>query len=158
MGAVSLTVVEIVARAIFKRAPSLVTEIYSTPGETLQRFGSAEDLCSYAELLRQVKGGAVFVGVRYPDMDGDVTIREFELTKGPDRGKMRSSVAGWGLIHVFLPVNQDASCLASIYRMSERGAFARERGGIDLPPVRDWNWKAVESHSRRLKRVLKDAI
>jgi hypothetical protein len=158
MGAVSLTVVEIVARAIFKRAPSLVTEIYSTPGETLQRFGSAEDLCSYAELLRQVKGGAVFVGVRYPDMDGDVTIREFELTKGPDRGKMRSSVARWGLIHVFLPVNQDASCLASIYRMSERGAFARERGGIDLPPVRDWNWKAVESHSRRLKRVLKDAI
>ncbi|NYB78076.1 MAG: hypothetical protein HZS22_09865 [Stenotrophomonas maltophilia] len=121
MGAVSLTVVEIVARAIFKRAPSLVTEIYSTPGETLQRLGSAEDLCSYAELLRQVKGGAVFVGVRYPDMDGDVAIREFELTMGPDRGKMRSSVAGWGLIHVFLPVNQDASSLASIYRMSERG-------------------------------------
>lgn len=66
MGAVSLTVVEIVARAIFKRAPSLVTEIYSTPGETLQRFGSAEHLCSYAELLRQVKGGAVFVGGDIP--------------------------------------------------------------------------------------------
>lgn len=96
MGAVSLTVVEIVARAIFKRAPSLVTEIYSTPGETLQRFGSAEHLCSYAELLRQVKGGAVFVGVRYPDMDGDVTIREFELTKGQIAGRCARALQDGG--------------------------------------------------------------
>ncbi|MBN5052017.1 hypothetical protein [Stenotrophomonas sp. LMG 10879] len=158
MAGVSTTVIEAVATAVFKRGPSLVTEIYSAPGDNLQRFESADELCSYAESLRHVRGGTLFVGVQYPEMGGVVSTREYELTKGPDSGKPRSHAGGWGLIHVLLPVSRDASSTARIYVISERSALGRERGGVRFSPVRDWNWKAIESHARRLKRVLKEAV
>lgn len=159
MAGVSSTVIEAVATAVFKGGPSLVIEIYSAPGNNLQRFKSADELCSYAESLRHVRGGTLFVGVQYPEMGGDVSIREYELTKGADSGKLRSQAGGWGLINVLLPVSQDASSAASIYVISERSALGRERDGVRFSrPVRDWNWKSIELHARRLKRVLKEVI
>ncbi|HEL4245101.1 hypothetical protein I5U23_09215 [Stenotrophomonas maltophilia] len=158
MAGVSLAVVDAVARAVFERSPSLVTEFYSAPGEDFQRFSSAEELYSYAKLLREAKGGAVFVAVQYPDMCGEVSVRKFELVKGPDRGKHLFTIGGWGLINVHLPLSPDASMSARICVLSERAALGRERSGVGLPAVDGWNWRAVESHSRRLKRVLNSAI
>lgn len=158
MAGVSLAVVEAVARAIFEQSPSLVTEFYSAPGECLQRFSSAEELYGYAKLLREAKGGPVFVAVQYPDMSGEVSVRKFELIKGPGRGKHRFTIGGWGLINVHLPLYPDASTPARICVLSERAALGRERAGGGLPAVAGWNWRAVESHSRRLNRVLNSAI
>ena len=155
MAAVSNRVVETMAHAVFKRGPVLVTELYSSAGMPPRRFDSAEVFCGHARALQTLSGGMLLVGVQYPDMGGGVRVRPFE----PGRGESgRFSVAGWGLISILLPMAADANCVAKVHALTERAALDRERGALDVPPVCDWNWRAVESHKRRLKDVLRKAL
>ncbi|AWH53868.1 hypothetical protein C1924_12130 [Stenotrophomonas sp. ESTM1D_MKCIP4_1] len=155
MAAVSITLVETVARAVFKRSPVLVTELYSSPGSQPRRYDSAEALCEHGRALQWVSGGVLLVGVQYADMGGAVRVRPFDAGRGE---AARLTVSGWGLISIRLPMAVDANFAASVHALTERAALARERGALEVPPVCDWNWNAVESHKRRLKDVLRKAL
>ncbi|HYQ22289.1 hypothetical protein [Stenotrophomonas sp.] len=155
MAAVSNKVVETVARAVFKRNPVLVTELYPRAGVPPRRYVSAEALCEHARALQWESGGLLLVGVQYADMGGAVRVRPFDTGRSESA---RVMVSGWGLISILLPMAIDANCSAKVQALTERAALARERGALDVPPVCDWNWKAVETHKRRLQGVLKKAL
>lgn len=155
MAAVSNKVVETVARAVFKRSPVLVTELYSSAGEQPRRYDSAEALCEHGRALQWVSGGMLLIGVQYADMGGAVRVRPFDSGRGDSS---RVMVSGWGLISILLPMAIDANVGAKVQALTERAALARERGALDIPPVCDWSWKAVESHKRRLQDVLRKAL
>jgi len=155
MAAVSNKVIETVARAVFKRSPVLVTELYSSAGEQPRRYDSAEDLCEHGRALQWVSGGMLLIGVHYADMGGSVRTRPFGTGRGESA---RATVSGWGLISILLPMAIDANVSARVQALTERAALARERGALEVPPVCDWNWKAVDSHKRRLQDVLRKAL
>ena len=155
MAAVSNKVVETVARAVFKRSPVLVTELYSSAGGQPRRYDSAEALCEHGRALQCVSGGMLLVGVQYADMGGAVRVRPFDSGRGDSA---RVMVSGWGLISILLPMANDANVSAKVQALTERVALARERGALDVPPACDWNWKAVESHKRRLQDALRRAL
>ena len=155
MAAVSSKVVEAMARAVFKRSPVLVTELYSSAGGQPRRYDSAEALCEHGRALQCVSGGMLLVGVQFADMGGAVRVRPFDTGRG-DFGRV--TVSGWGLISILLPIAIDANVAAKVQALTERAALARERGALDVQPVCDWNWKAVESHKRRLQDVLRRAL
>lgn len=157
MAGVSVSTVETMAHAIFKVAPSLVVELYSMPGFAPRRFGGVIELSEYAMALREVRGGAVFIGVQYPDMGGGIRTRRIELKGQCGNGGFRFVAEGWGMISVYLPVADSASLTAHVSANSERRALSWESTDLELSPVGSWNWKAVESHVRRLKRALKGA-
>ncbi|MDI9272482.1 hypothetical protein [Stenotrophomonas sp. PFBMAA-4] len=155
MAAVSNRLVETVARAVFKRNPVLVTELYSNAGAQPRRYASAEALCEHGRALQWVSGGMLLIGVQYADMGGAVRVRPFDTGRSESA---RFTVSGWGLISILLPMAVDANCAAKVHALTERAALGRERGALDVPPVCDWNWNAVESHKRRLKDVLRKAL
>lgn len=157
-GGVSISVVEAIAQAIFKVAPSLVVEAYSTPGAEPLRFQGESELIDYAEALREFRGGTVFIKVHYPDMSGGIQTRRIELNPQYSDGGFRFITEGWGLISVYLPVAESARLTAHVSANSERRALSWEATVPELAPVSCWNWKSVESHERRLKRALKKAI
>ena len=152
----TLNAVEAVSTAIFEKGPPTVVEAYSAFGRPLQYFAAAADLVEYAEARSKEPHGAVHIGVHYADMAGRLKERRIALDPSKcDGHTYRYGCEGWGLIWVHIELSQSAKLQPSISANSEKRAMAWAKTYAEMDPPSTWNWSAVASHLRRLRRVLR---
>jgi hypothetical protein len=155
-GALSDSSIDTIAAAVFAKPNPVVLEAYSEPGQLPQSFTSAVQLAHYVRSQLSHPKGLAFVFVVYPDMGGTPTRRTIALDPAACSGhKVRYTWDGFGLISIQLqnpdgPMSRSRICANSHKRSS---AWASTYPKWQQP--QNWNWRAVESHTRRLQRVLK---
>lgn len=147
--------VNALAAGVFARPDPLVVEAYSEPDREPKQFASAERLAAYIKVRISQPQGLAFVFVVYPDMGGRAVRKTIHLDPKSCPGqKVRYTWEGWGLISVQLygGARQDSSRVAA---NSSKRADQWSATHPELDPPDRWNWQAVESHTRRLQRLLK---
>jgi len=152
---ITSSAVDAIAAGVFAKPDPFVVEAYSAPDQEPLGFKSRDELADYmkAEVLKP--RGLAYVFVVYPDMGGRPVRKTIQLDPHHCPGqKLRYTWDGWGLISVQLHGPEQ-------FRMSRIAAnsAARAKAWASTYPEwsspDDWNWKAVESHTRRLQRILK---
>jgi hypothetical protein len=147
--------VDAITSGVFAKPDPLVVEAYSAPDQEPLKFTSHESLSRYVNLQISQPRGLAFVFVVYPDMGGRPVLETIHLDPQHCPGqKLRYTWNGWGLISIQL-YGRDQ------YRMSRIAANSAARANAwrttypawTAPDL--WNWRAVESHTRRLQRILK---
>ena len=147
-----------IASVVFAKAGPTVVEAYSAPDQPLRYFQTAELLRAYVAECRSL-GTSAHVGVRYPDMLGRVVESRFSLDPVKCNGHtFRSKVEGWGIIWVYLQLGSDPRLPSHITANSRARAEKWAPTYPALDPPGSWNWSAVASHCRRLRRVLQGAV
>jgi len=154
---VTPSVVNAVAAAIFAKPEPFVAEAYSPPDKEPRRFMGEEELSEYMKAEVSRPRGLAYVFVVYPDMGGKPVLKTIHLDPKRCLGqKLRYTWDGWGLISVQLyGSEQYQMSRVAANSVARANAWARTYPEWNSPD--DWNWKAVESHTRRLQRVLKAA-
>lgn len=152
---VSDAAVKTIADAIFNGCPSTVAEAYSGFDQELVSFRTASELCAYADAQRASSGGAVFIAVCYPDMEGRLECTPVALDRQKcDGHSYRSRSDGWGLIWVYLQLHSsDVASFVSANSEKRAQAWAHIAPALDAPST--WDWPAVGRHLRRLRRPFK---
>ena len=156
LGAISDSAIDSIAAAVFARPSPIVVEAYSELGRLPRSFTSAPQLAQYVRSQLSHPKGLAYVFVVYPDMGGSPTRRMINLDPAACPGHTtRYTWDGFGLISLQLqnpdgPVSRSRVSANSQKRAS---AWASTYPKWQHPDI--WNWKAVESHTRRLQRVLK---
>ena len=152
-----MSVTDALTAGIFAKPNPFVTEAYSEPGQEALVFSSAEALATFMQRQMAQPRGYVFLFVAYPDMLGAPIPKRINLTRpeSPER-HFRYTWEGWGLISVQLhgpgqPVPSHISS-NSATRAQTWSATHPEWHSPD-----EWDWKAVERHTRRLQRILRSA-
>ena len=145
------------AEAIFKEGPVTVVEAYSAFSQEARRFHCADDLCRYAEALRDTNDNP-HLAVHYPDMGGRLGLPRHALDPDQcDGHTFRHIAEGWGLVFVYLQVSLDGRLESFVSANTEKRALAWEATYPDMESPALWNWPAVGRHARGLSRALKRA-
>ncbi len=147
--------IDAISVAVFARPDPFVAEAYSEPDKEPRTFKTASDLASHIKDQIAAPRGLADVIVVYPDMGGRAVRRTIHLdpTHCPGQ-KVRYTWDGFGIISLQLYGSDQ-------FRMSRISANSPARAQAWAPtypnwnPPDGWNWKAVESHTRRLQRFLK---
>lgn len=138
------------------QGPACIYEAYSKFDRHLRSFPSLEGLLEYVSSERQLGERHVGLAVHYPDTDGHVHTRKIPLNPAKCGGATwRECVEGWGLIHVQFTFLEGGRASARIAVNSEKRARGWAPTVSDLGDPSLWKWKLVESHARRLIRVLR---
>lgn len=149
------TAIDAIAAAIFGKPKPRVLEAYSECDHEPIVFGSQADLVSYIHDQVIQPQGLAFFFVVYQDMLGNPVRRTIYLDSKDDVvQKVRYTWTGWGLISVQLFGLENSQ----MSRISANTATRASKWALTYPewePPSTWNWKAVESHTRRLSRILK---
>ena len=144
------------AEAIYSKAPSVVVETDSFDSDP-RTFATAKEFFDYAVVQKAGGRGSVQVAVLYPDMGGRLVQTRREYDSSNESGfKFGVSVAGWGLIQVYLDLKggRPLGSLVSANSQKRAEKWAAIYPELDSPSI--WNWAAVKSHERRLARTLKE--
>ncbi len=151
-------VVEAVAAAVFDGPDAWVAEAYSDLDVLPREFATASAFVSYArQRLSRPRGSASFF-VTYSDMGGRAVRQTIQLSPGSVPGHtLRYTWQGWGLISVQLTRGDQPNDASRVSANSEKRALKWESTYPEWESPATWTWKAVESHARRLQRVLKRA-
>ncbi len=153
-----LRLVEKMAQAIFSREGATVAEAYSTFDKPLRYFKSADEVVEYGRAKISSASDTFFIGVVYPDMLGECRVRRITLSPKHVRDHTHRFVfEGWGVVWIQLHLNSYSSLGSEVSSNSEKRALVWSTTIPELPPPSTWQWKAVESHTRRLKRALAKA-
>jgi hypothetical protein len=148
-------VVDAVAAGVFAKPDPFVVEAYSTPDREPLSFASPAELANYVKAQISHPRGLAFVFVVYPDMGGRPVRKTIHLDPKHCPGrKLRYTWDGWGLISVQLYGSEQYG-LSRVVANSAARANAWASTYPDWNAPDSWNWKAVESHTRRLQRILK---
>lgn len=154
---ITASAIEAISRGVFARPDPTIVEAYSEPDRQPQFFRSAPDLATYiSDRVSQPRGLAHLL-LLYPDMGGRLERETIHLDPKHCPGqKFRYTWQGWGLISIQL-YGWEQSRMSRIASNSETRArtWAATYPGLDPPS--EWNWKAVESHTRRLQRIFRRA-
>ena len=147
--------IETLSAAIFAKPGAWVAEAYSEFDQLPKEFLSAEQVADYIAYQLNTQNDAAHLFVAYPDMGGRPERKTIELKPGsiPNHTR-RYTWNGWGLIQVLLSLDSPAGAASRVAANSKKRALHWEPTDEDIAPVSTWNWKAVESHTRRLKRIL----
>lgn len=147
--------IEKLAEAIFQESPTAVVEAYSSFGQELREFRSAEEVCEYAKANRGSSNASVHLAIHYVDMAGALNRTRIELNAGKcDGHAYRYEAEGWGLIWVHIELKQ-SSVGSFVSANSEKRATTWAATYPDMESPSVWHWSAVARHLRRLRRVLK---
>lgn len=154
-GPLSTPAVGLIAAGVFAKPGPLVVEAYSEPDQEPLSFASAPKLAAYISSRIAEPRGLAFVFVVYPDMRGRPIRRTIQLDPKHFPGqRVRYTWEGWGLISVQL-YGADQSHMSRVAANSAARAASWASTYPQWGSPDEWNWKAVDSHSRRLQRVLK---
>lgn len=147
--------VDALAAGVFAKPDAFVVEACCVPDREPLQFASAKDLAAYIKSEIAQPKGLAYVFVVYPDMGGQAVRRTTHLDPQHCPGQtLRYSWHGWGLISVQLYVAAHTSRSRVAANSNKRAAAWASTYPESGSPDR-WNWKAVESHTRRLQRLLK---
>jgi hypothetical protein len=149
------SVVDAVAMGVFAKPDPFVVEAYSAPDQEPKRFNTQRDLAEYMKAEVARPRGLAFVFVVYPDMSGKPVRKTIHLDPKHCPGQtLRYTWDGWGMISIQLHGSEQfqMSRIAA-NSVARANAWAPTHPEWSTPDV--WNWKAVESHTRRLQRILK---
>lgn len=135
-----------------------ILESYSANEKELIEFHSLEDFqerfgykCWEDELSEPI-----FLQLYPHDAAGSLQIRQISLRPEKCGGAtFRYCSEGWGLVQLYLTAPRKGELQLSFTKHnSEKRAHLWESTYPDLAPVADWNWKAIESFSRRFNRFI----
>jgi hypothetical protein len=146
-----------VCEAIFAFPEPEIVEAYSSIGEKLRRFTTMDELLSYCEEARSgVRGPLIHLGLRYPDMLGEVQERRIDL-KGPGfpAGSFRHALSGWGLVWIQLLARGTSTVASTISANSQKRALKWFPTSPELGSPEAWFWPSVSRHTARLSRALR---
>lgn len=138
---------------MFEKPDPWVAEAYSRFDAEPLLFSSSEDVAAYMRRTLAQSRSLAFFFVVYPDMNGRAVRETIHLKPGSVPGHtLRYTWGGLGLISVQLAREGVGSRVAA-NSQARAEKWASTYPDWDGPSV--WNWKAMASHTRRLKRVLK---
>jgi hypothetical protein len=144
---------ETLANAVFAKPDPWVAEHYSEFDEEALRFVTAESLAGYLRAKLSSPTAYAAIVVTYPDMGACALRRLIHLKPESVPGHTHRTVwEGWGVIVIELHRGQVPSRV-TVNSRKRAAAWALTYPNLGSPDA--WNWKAVESHSRRLQRVLR---
>jgi len=144
-----------IADAVFDKPSPIVVEAYSDFDQDPLDFKNSPQLAAYIEFQLSKQKGLAYFFVVYPDMRGEPIRRTIHINPEKVPGKkLRYTWQGWGLISVQL-ATPDFGLGSSINANSEKRAVKWASTNTEIPPPSSWDWFAVESHKKRLQRVLK---
>lgn len=147
-----------IADAVFAKPDPFVAEAYSEHGREPRVFNTAADLASYIKGQLAGPEKLAYIFIVYSDMGGSPVRRTIHLDPKHCPGqKFRFTWDGFGLISLQL-YGSDRLEMSRISSNSPARAKAWASTCPDWSPPDAWNWRAVESHTRRLQRVLKKVI
>jgi hypothetical protein len=147
--------VDAIAAAVFAKSDPFVAEAYSEPDKEPRMFKSADDLANHIKEQIAAPRGSADIIVVYPDMGGRPVRRTIHLDPKHCPGqKLRYTWDGFGMISLQL-YGSDQFRMSRICANSAARAQAWTPTYPEWTPPDGWNWKAVESHTRRLQRVFK---
>jgi hypothetical protein len=152
----SAAAIERIAAAIFSKPGAEVLEAYSDYDREPLEFRSAAELTDYAKKRVLEERALAFIFVRYPDMGGSAIRETIHLRPGAVANhKLRYTWQGWGLISIQLQGGGAPHPRSRIAANSEARALKWGPTHPAWGPPKTWNWSAVQRHTRRLQRVLK---
>lgn len=143
--------------AVFAQGEPLIYESSSEPEDELRQFDTP--LALEAEIESHATNERRFVAysIYYPETKGLIEERRIELIPEKNAGKrFRYLAEGWGLVHLQLTFeDEDITCRVAVN--SEKRALMWRDTYPDHEDPRQWDWKLVEKHARRIIRALKKA-
>ena len=144
--------IDAIASAIFERPGVQVVQFYSDFDREPLVFADEAQLAGFIRASLASASDLAYLLVVYPDMGGRAVRRTVRLDPSKVPGHtLRYTWDGWGLISVQLTNRAGRSVIGA---NSEKRALAWAPTYPEWDPPSTWNWKAVASHVRRLKRVL----
>ena len=147
-----------IADAVFAKPDPFVAEAYSDYDREPRVFNTAADLAKYIKGQLAAPEALAYLFIVYPDMGGSPVRRTIHLDPKHCPGqKLRFTWVGFGLISLQL-YGSNRLQTSRISSNSPARAKAWASTCPDWSPPDAWNWRAVESHTRRLQRVLKKVI
>lgn len=150
--------IDAIAQAIFDRPVLQVVEAYSDYDKEPREFADAAQAAQYVRERLESKEGMAYLFAVYADMEGHAIRQLIQLDPKKVPGHtFRYSWSGWGMISIQIAKRSSPNNGSSITSNSEKRAAAWASTFPELPPPSTWNWAAVASHTRRLKRVLAKA-
>ena len=144
------------ARFIFNDGEPVVFQAYSHFGQPLREFRSASDFVR--EVEQQIRSGHKFLyySIHFPDTLGHVAQRKIKLDPGKcDGHTWRSTIEGWGLIHLQADLEPAPKIACRVAVNSEKRAAAWTGTYPQFETPDSWNWGAVKRHASRLIRRMK---
>ncbi len=156
---ISASSIEALVQAVFDHGPVTVVEAYSAFDSPLQYFAKPDDLLGYVETNAVAPNTTVHVAIHYPNMGGRLTTRRIELNQSKvPHAAYRYAIEGWGLIWIYLDLSDSPKLAPFVSANSESRALKWQQTYPDLDPPTHWCWPAVETHARRLRRVLRNVL
>jgi hypothetical protein len=159
LGILTDTAIASIANAVFVTPGAEVLEAYSDFGAIPRRLDSVDELVRYIHDKLSFPQGMAYFFVVYPDMAGCAVRKTINLKPNSVPGQtFRYTWEGWGLISVILRHAEQPNQYSRVAANSKKRAEKWKSTFPDMPSPDTWNWAAVESHARRLRRVLKSVV
>ncbi len=129
---------------------------YSNFGKRIRKFSDVAALRHYADETLGVENGFLYLALRYPDSGPRVQVKKIALDpKKCDGHRFRYCVEGWGLIYIQCDAQRPPLLTCRISANTRKRALAWRSTYEELGNPDEWNWTAVERHTRRLIRLLR---
>ena len=140
---------------IFKETNLRIFDHYSPYSQEISEYKSTVEIESKFDLERGSQFAATFE-LWSPLFNGKYFFRRINLDPRRCSGHtFRYSTDGWGLIQLYFGgLENNILSYSHIGHQSEKRASAWESLHPEMGKVSDWNWKEVESISRKLKYQL----
>jgi hypothetical protein len=137
---------------IFSETDLILYELSSKYGEDIKSFRATNEVLKQYNFCNSNQTSETFQ-LWTPRFEGDLVIRKVELNPKYCEGHtFRYSTEGWGLIQLYFGVRKNKKLKFShIGHQSEKRALLWQDTINNLGEVKKWNWKEVETTSRKLK-------
>jgi hypothetical protein len=140
---------------LFKETDLRVFDLSSAPDEKVREYKSTEEI----EHRFDLENGQQFAGTFQlwsPNFLGQIQFEKVVLNPMYCKGHtFRYTTSGWGLIQLYFGgLDKHGLHASHIGHNSEKRALGWESLTPALGPVQQWDWKAVNATSRKLRYLL----
>lgn len=150
---------EQILQFIFKETDLRVFDSYSSYEREISEYKTLDEILSKFDLIN---GGEFAVAFQLwtPRHKGNIMFRRIELDPKKCNGyTFRYSTDGWGLIRLYFGGMKDNQLHKSqIGHFDEKGALGKENFSELNGKVSDWDWKEVNSSSRKLRYQIQNRL
>ncbi|MCG6142730.1 hypothetical protein [Leptospira mtsangambouensis] len=150
---------QLIINFILKDLECKIYESYSDYEKPISEFHSFEELNDKYSILKNEMKNNVYLQIYNPKASKNLKFRKIELDPNKCDGfKFRYSCDGWGLIQLYLGKLEN-----NILKNSHTNHNSEKRASKwenihenSLGKIHEWDWKIVNSTSRKLNRFIKN--